>query len=197
MYRIAPKPFCEAPGCQKTKVIGCGKYCHDHRHLDPGFDRKEKKRVANGTGAKLRMLSNSKNSTQGGYVKPEDNKLVDNAGAKRLKELKKFFAEAAVEIEKSPYCWECKTEIAPWDYRNSTGHIIPKGIFHSVETHPLNYVLVGNRCGCHNLTHRMDTFAKMRIFPLAVERFRQFEHLITEKHKLLDEFLKYANLIML
>lgn len=139
---------------------------------------------------KVRMLSNS--NTASAYRAAED-KIVDNNAAKRLKRLTDFFAECAIEISKNPYCDNCGEWISPADYRNSTGHILPKGIFRSIETHPLCWIKVGNRCNCHNDTHRLDKFSKMQIFPKAVFQFRQIEHLITEKHKLLDEFLKYAN----
>ena len=191
---IKNNPYCDFSGCSNIKKIGCGRYCWDHREHDPGFARKEADKARKQDAKKLRLLSDGK---QGSGYSNEDNKLVDNAGAQRIKSLTEFFKEAAVEIAKDPRCWECKAKIDPWDYRNATAHILPKGIFHSIETHPLCYVVANTRCGCHGKTHRMDTFAKMKIFPLAVSRFRQFEHLITEKHKLLDEFLKYANLIIL
>lgn len=114
--------------------------------------------------------------------------LIDKAPTeqKNLQEL--WFGMVAEEIRKNPFCWNCGEKISESDFRNSSGHIFPKSIFNSVATHPLNFIVVGNRCGCHDDTHRIDKFSKMPVFKIAVERFRIFEPLITEKHKLLDLF---------
>jgi len=105
----------------------------------------------------------------------------------------KFFDMAAKEIKKNPYCWETGDYISEGDYRASTAHIFPKSIFLSISCHPLNYLVLSPRNGSHNKTHRLDTFAKMDVWPIAIKRFQKFEHLITEKHKYLDQFKKLAN----
>jgi len=107
-----------------------------------------------------------------------------------------FWKNAEKVISKNPKCWECGDFISKADYRNSTGHIFPKSGnsgFPSVAANEWNFVVVGNRCGCHNKTHRLDTFSQMKIFPVAVARFHKFSHLITEKKKYLDLFIEYAN----
>lgn len=107
-----------------------------------------------------------------------------------------FWAYAASVIVKTgSKCWECQDTISKADYRNSTGHIFPKNIFGSVKANPYNFVVAGNRCGCHNKTHTLAFFSQMAIFPTAVNRYLKFGHLITENHKYLDLFLDYANQI--
>lgn len=114
--------------------------------------------------------------------------LQDSEAVERQVRLNKWFEYVATVIAANPHCWNCGSPISKADYRNSTGHIFPKGIFHSVETHPLNFVVVGNRCGCHNLTHRIDTFSKMMVWKKAKASFLQFEKDITEHHKYLNLF---------
>lgn len=107
-----------------------------------------------------------------------------------------FWRYAEAVIAKNPRCWECNEYISKSDYRNSTGHIFPKAIFGSVADNIWNFVVVGNRCGCHHKTHTLATFSQMSIFPTAVNRYMKFGHLITEQHKYLDLFLDYANQII-
>lgn len=110
-------------------------------------------------------------------------------------ELEKFFYDCACIIEKNSRCCECGEYIPREYYRHATAHIIDKGRFPSVATHPLNWMQYGSSCGCHSDSHVMEKFSKMRTFPIAVEKFRQFEHLITEKHSYLDLFKFYADKI--
>jgi 5-methylcytosine-specific restriction endonuclease McrA len=115
------------------------------------------------------------------------------------KEMDSFWKNAEKVIARKPYCWECGDFISKSDYRNSTAHIFPKSAnsgFPSVAADEWNFVVAGVRCGCHNKTHRLDTFSQMKIFPVAVARFMKFHHLITEKRKYLDLFIDYANAII-
>lgn len=121
-------------------------------------------------------------------------------------EMDAFWLAAEQELAKHPYCMECGAFIPAYEtindetgkvflrgYRAATAHIFPKAIFPSVKAHYLNRLLLGADCGCHNKTHRLDTFSEMKVFPMAVNNFNQFKHLITEKHKYLWEFKNYAN----
>lgn len=134
---------------------------------------------------------------------PED-PITRNKAAKTLKdvELEKWFDYIATLIKAHPYCRNCDTPI-PIDYyaaqndktmvrrllRSSSAHIFPKSLFPSVATHPLNHLIIGAGCGCHpTFDHSLDKACEMRIWPLAVERFRKFEHEIKETHKYLDLF---------
>jgi hypothetical protein len=144
----------------------------------------------------VRKVDSAINSKLRGLINTNENKFVQNQAAEDFAALQKFFKDAAKVIEDNPKCWECNTFIPKAYYRAATAHILPKNPnsgFPSVAAHPMNYLVLGAGCGCHNKTHRLDTFSKMKIFPEAVERFWQFYPLITEKHKLLDEFIMYAN----
>jgi len=115
--------------------------------------------------------------------------LLPKDKSNKLQEL--WFAKIAAEIRQHPYCWECKAWIAPEFYRHASAHIFPKSEnsgFPSVATHPMNYLILGSSCGCHDKTHRLDLFCKMGIWKEAVDRFKEFESCITEKHKYLNQF---------
>ncbi len=69
-------------------------------------------------------------------------------------------------------CMECGGWI-PFEYmRHATAHLLPKKIFHSIETHELNYLILGAGCGCHAKTDRLDLFVKMKIWPEAARRIK-------------------------
>lgn len=182
--RYQPKNGCKFEGCEKFKKIGCGGFCEKHKEHDPGFERKEQRAVLKKEIPKIKML-----------IAGTDDKLVQNTAAMNFQLLQNFFREVALEIDKNPKCWECGGWIKPAFYRSSTAHILPKAIFPSVAAHPMNYLILCPANGCHDKTHRLDTFSKMRIFSVAVKRFRLFYPDITEKHKLLNDFIEYQNKI--
>ena len=103
--------------------------------------------------------------------------------------LSKWFEYVATVIRANPYCMNCGEWIAPNYYRHASAHILPKSLFPSVATHPMNFLVLGAGCGCHaEFDHSIDKASAMRVWPLAVERFKRFEHLVLEKHKYLDLF---------
>lgn len=159
-------------GCSKMPTISCAGYNYscmpDELRAKVGDKKKlqqKKLNAAKYASSKLRM-SNYKEDT----------------------ELELWFRRIALEIEKNPYCWETGADISKSDYKNATSHIFPKSIFKSISTHPLNYLILSTRNGSHDKTHRIDTFSKMSCFPIAIERFYQFEKEIKENHKYLDLF---------
>lgn len=84
-------------------------------------------------------------------------------------------------------CMECG-EWIPNNYaRHATAHLLPKKLFKSVATHPLNYLILGAGCGCHEKTHRIDKFVTMKIWVQAAERIKEMIPLL-----LFDE-LKYLS----
>lgn len=68
-----------------------------------------------------------------------------------------------------PRCQECGAKISRVYARHATAHLLPKKHFKSVETNDLNYLILGAGCGCHNKTHRIDTFVTMKIWPQAAK----------------------------
>ena len=121
---------------------------------------------------------------------------ISPVSAPMVGNMDKFWDIAATVISKKPYCWECGDRINKSDFRSATAHIFPKSLFPSIADNEWNYLVLGARCGCHNRSHTMATFSQMSIFPVAVQRYLKFGHLITENHKYLDLFIEYANQII-
>ena len=102
------------------------------------------------------------------------------------------------EIEKRHFtenggsCMECKLWIPPQYARHATAHLLPKKIFKSVATHPLNYLILGAGCGCHDKTHTISKFIKMKTFPLAKERILQMMPLLPT-----DELRRISNQLLI
>ena len=72
-----------------------------------------------------------------------------------------------------PLCMECGTKIPRLFARHATAHLLPKKLFKSVETNDLNYLLLGATCGCHNKTHTLSTFLRMKVWPIAAKQISQ------------------------
>ena len=110
-------------------------------------------------------------------------KKVSDKRAAKLKEQKESGSDKSLdewfnEIEKKHFtinggsCMECGLWIPPQYARHATAHLLPKKLFKSVATHELNYLILGAGCGCHNKTHRVDTFVQMKVFPEAARRIK-------------------------
>lgn len=69
-------------------------------------------------------------------------------------------------------CMECGASIPFKFSRHATAHLLPKKLFKSVATHPLNYLILGAGCGDHEKTHRIDKFITMKIWPEAARRIK-------------------------
>ena len=70
-------------------------------------------------------------------------------------------------------CMECGSFIPLQFSRHATAHLLPKKLFKSVATHPLNYLILGAGCGCHALTDRVDKFSQMKVWPEAARRIKE------------------------
>lgn len=149
------------------------------------LEKWQKGSISRRTGAKRSQISKLSHLHQKEILSPES--------LKNRQEQEMWFEGIGRVIAKNPKCWECGAWIPERFFRHATAHIFPKGIFESVATHPMNYLILGAGCGCHDKTHRLDTFSDMKVFGEAVRRFRLFEQSITEKHKYLDTFKKYAD----
>ncbi len=180
-YSIVKKR-CKFEGCANYPKMGCGGYCEDHKEHDPGFKRKEDRKIAKKEEAKVRIDASKK-----------DNKLFDNAGAAAFQDLQNFFYEAQRQIDRKPQCLECNTFIPSSYYRAAVAHLLPKkedGGFPSVATHPLNWLPLGAGCGCHDKTHRWDKFVQMKIWPIALQRIiTMYPSIAKNELKNLPDFL--------
>lgn len=168
---------CAACGKDNTKVIKVAKetYCIYCRNT-------QKKKVKLEKAKEKQKVRSLKNTTQ-------------NLENKENSDLIVFFRNAEAEVAKHPYCMECGCWIPKDYYHSAVAHIFMKSIFKSVAAHPVNYLILSAGCGCHDKTHTLSDFAKMKVFPIAVERFKQFESQIMERHKYLNEFRDYASRI--
>jgi len=174
------KKHCKcSPDCDKWPTMSCFGYFY--AHLPEDLAKKA------GTRRKVAIKNRNRRIAIAHKIKVVQ-KQVDGSDYSEL-----WFAIVANEIRKNPYCWETGEYISEDDYRNASAHIFPKSIFKSVATHPLNFLILSPRNGSHDKTHRLDTFSKMKVFKMAVERFKIFEPYITEKHKYLDLFKQYAS----
>jgi len=69
-------------------------------------------------------------------------------------------------------CMECNEWIPAKYFRHATAHLLPKKLFPSVATHPINYLILGAGCGDHEKTHRIDKFIQMKVWPEAARRIK-------------------------
>lgn len=70
------------------------------------------------------------------------------------------------------FCMECGAVVPQTYIRHATAHLLPKKLFKSIATHELNYLILGAGCGCHEKTHRVDKFVKMKVWPEAARRIK-------------------------
>lgn len=122
----------------------------------------------------------------------------------KLKEQENLGSESALdkwfeEIEKRhcgehgfTHCMECGAVVPRSFIRHATAHLLPKKLFKSVANHPLNYLILGAGCGCHDKTHRIDKFIKMKVWPLAKERIIEMMPLLPT-----DELRRISNQLLI
>ena len=90
-------------------------------------------------------------------------------------ELEKWFFDIQQKYftEFGGNCMECGSHI-PKDFaRHATAHLLPKKLFKSIATHPMNYLILGAGCGCHQKTDRVDKFCQMKVWPEAARRIKE------------------------
>lgn len=106
-----------------------------------------------------------------------EEKELKDAGTKPPSklELDKWFYEIEKKcMQDGPqtFCMECYSFIPNSFIRHATAHLLPKKLFKSVATHPLNYLILGAGCGCHYKTDRIDKFIQMKVWPEAARRIK-------------------------
>lgn len=186
-YSSIVKKKCKCEKCNRFPTIGYKGYniaCFPQKFKDAEPEKYKKGAVNRRNRQNLGLLSKKVQSYQ--------NEVLDSDEAKNRQELEVWFDNISRIIARNPKCMECQAFIPSAYYRHATAHIFPKKIFESIATHPMNYLILGAGCGCHDKTHRLDTFSDMKVFGEAVKRFRLFEKSITEKHKYLNSFREYA-----
>lgn len=120
-----------------------------------------------------------------GLKQQKENREIKKAGGDPDKiALDLFFHNVAYQFSPGTcHCWECGAYIPTPFIRHATAHIFPKADFESVMINMSNYLILGASC-CHDKTHVIASFRKMKIWPEAVDRFIEFEpHLNSEDRK--------------
>lgn len=75
-------------------------------------------------------------------------------------------------------CEEYLNPYAPWSARAYIAHIVPKRNFLSVMVHPINRLFLCIDCHTKFDNSLSKEIVKMKCWPIAVERFNSFKHLI-------------------
>jgi len=90
---------------------------------------------------------------------------------------------AEIMKREEPICWECHKKINKYDttaWHGSIAHILPKSIFPSIKSHPMNYLILGMYCGCHGQFDSNWLFAsRMKVIGVAKVRFNEFKDSIS------------------
>lgn len=98
------------------------------------------------------------------------------AGAKQVGrlELEKWFFDIQEKHWATGWCacQECGEMIPKTYARPAIAHLLPKKLFKSIATHPLNYLILGAGCGDHYKTDRVDKFSQMKVWGEAARRIK-------------------------
>lgn len=108
-------------------------------------------------------------------------------------ELDKWFFDIAEKHSVVGFgvCMECGALIPKAFMRHATAHLLAKKLFPTVATHPLNYLILGAGCGCHNKTHTVTTFIKMDVWPKAAAQIKEMIPLLP-----VDELRQISNQLL-
>lgn len=169
------------PGCQALPSSGYAGYnwAHAPQFVVAIVDGKKEKQIKKTEANKREVLRIRKLNT--GDIKPGD-------------DLQRWYAAAAIELARHPFCIECKAIIHRPYFRASTAHILPKRKQYgcpSVATHPANKLFLGAECGCH---YRYDSSwqaaSQMIIWPMAIIAFEEmYPFIYFEERKNIPEAL--------
>ena len=124
--------------------------------------------------------------------KKEEDKAKKESGGEQ--DLEKWFEDIKKKHWDGSFCrcMECGAFI-PIEYsRHATAHLLPKKIFKSVATNQNNYLILCAHNGCHDRTHTISKFIKMKTFPLAKERILQMMPLLPT-----DELRRISNQLLI
>lgn len=103
------------------------------------------------------------------------------------------FYREHTEVAAKTFCDNCGRKLS--GNVSEIAHILPKNVFKSVATHPLNVLYLCSNLtygtdGCHDLYDSSWSVAKMmNVWPTAVERYKHFKDDIEERiPKILNHF---------
>lgn len=175
---------------QKKCRCGCGKWptlgfkgfnsaCQPEMKAEKLKQQKERNKKRNAIALDQRKL------------RKEDNKLLDGKAAKRFELQQQWFRKVIkTETERGGgvlKCWETGDYIPDKFAFAAVAHILPKkdgiGGFPSVSQHPLNYLILSAANGSHDKTHRWDKFQEMKVWGMAVSRFKNIYPYIAQSER--------------
>lgn len=120
-------------------------------------------------------------------------KFTEKAAEKRKEERKdfpKFFQDAIEKLKLNPICQNCGCTIsADYNGHYNVSHLLSKGKFKSVSTHPDNYIFLcsskdNNGKNCHAyFDDNINDRPNMPVYPIAKEKYLKFR----------DEVLEFGN----
>lgn len=112
-------------------------------------------------------------------------------------ELQKWYSR--IMKKEDAVCWETGEKLNKNDkigWHGSIAHVLPKSVFPSVATHPLNYMILSMWNGSHaNYDSSWAKAQSMKIWPIARDRIVMMEPDLTEeeRRKLPDFVREYIN----
>lgn len=107
----------------------------------------------------------------------------------------RYFFEYHINKKWNPKCENCGYLLQDMNKKNCA-HILPKSIFKSVAVNLDNEMDLcstfdreDGQMGCHErYDSSWEAARQMKVFSIAKQRYLKFKHLITESHKILDNF---------
>lgn len=116
---------------------------------------------------------------------------------KEREDFPEFFHQAITGLKHRPWCQNCGAKInTNYKPHHNIAHILPKSRYKSVATHPDNKLFLcaskDDQNSCHEkFDGGFSNMMKMKVFPLAAEKFKKFREKVTENGKLfhiLDDY---------
>lgn len=165
------------------------KYCDVGGHVAPNlWDRRIKDKLT----GKITQKSCCKNCLHKREKKSDKKKDPEKETATFKKDLNVFFASQILVFPK--HCENCGHVLdtsSPFAKRSQICHILPKtknGGFPSIATHPSNKIFMCCFRGCYGHgkydNGDAETRKSMKVYQIAIERFRSVENELTEKEKM-------------
>lgn len=126
----------------------------------------------------------------------KEKKPLRRVGLKKQAAEKIFIGDEETQLQKwyqtimdheMPVCWETGDKIDIRDkkgWQGSIAHVLPKSLFDSVKTHPMNYMILKMWGGTHGqYDSSWENAAKMKVWPHAVKIFNILYPLLTREEK--------------
>jgi len=182
--------------CKLFPTIGCMGYnfAHVPQELKDRYPEKFKKKS-------VRLRTQSEKTKLSRKLHSVNNKVLTEEGKRKLQLFQWYYDGMTIS---EPICENCgafKPELKRSAYLNKQwhscqAHLFPKKLFTSIESHPLNRMVLGSGysglCWCHdNYDNKgWEYVSTMKIWPEVVRRFKVLYPFISiNEHKYIPEIL--------